>query len=215
MHAQSFVISTNQVLWTSSEWAAPHIVLLRPVSSSHWGIAGNCLLMSGLWPLAPTLTALDPSISVHCLWSSWGLSTSWPLTPWWPVGISTTGLGPASLPLRILIKQPILKPLQKDIEAGMTNIHPLKNTYFQCTQNKWIENGFLAVKNNASGTIFMKLFECSSCLVPSSTATDFANWFPFILREELITKISRCSAGMDGEAAASSLEPNDWNLYVL
>lgn len=100
-----------------SEWASPHIVLLQPVSSSHWGIAGNSLLMSGLWPLAPTLTALDLSISPHCLWSSWGLSTLWPLTPWWPVGTSTTGLRPASSPLRTLTKQPIFKPLRKDVET--------------------------------------------------------------------------------------------------
>lgn len=108
-------------------------------------------------------------------------------------------------------QQPTFKPLQKKhIETVMSflNIHPLKKAYFQCTQSQCIEYGSLADESHASLTVFMKVFECSSSLVPSSTATDFTNWFPFILRGELITKISCCSAGMDGGAAASSLEPN-------
>lgn len=172
--------------------------------------------MSGLWPLAPALIALDLSISPHCLWSSWGLSVFWPLTPWWPVRTSTTGLWPASWPLRTLIKQ-YIKPLPKGTKTVLISQHTSikkkePNTCFQCrTWNKWIECGSLADENHTSVTIFYETVWVFQ-LLPGSTATDFTNWFPFILRGELITKISRCNVGMDGEAAASSLKPNDWNL---
>lgn len=95
------------------------------------------------------------------------------------------------------------------------NMYPLKKKHthiFRAHRISELNMAFLTDESHTSVTVFMKVFECSSSLVPSSTATDFTNWFPFILRGELITKISRCSAGMDGEAAASCLEPNDWNL---
>lgn len=179
------------------------------MSSRHWGIGGNSHLISVLWPLLLLQTALDLNISPALFVVLWGTVHILTPDPCWPVGTSPTGLRPTKW-----------GDSSKKLRPDSSLCKSVHNILLQCVMFIYwkMSERIAGHKHSKVDGLYMYSemlkTECNRVLITIwtfglwfhsvSTMADFTNWFPFILRGELITEIS-CCVEMDWKHADSCL----------